>query len=156
MITQTMLGLLTGQSTTFMELYEYFPDRLLTGVCGFAPATFIDGEKFSVRGYSWGGSSAGMVNTGQMKEGRVTLARLAPRGEPYRMHIVTGEGFRPRSWEESGWAPPAPHFPSLEIVLDESVESFAQKALAQHYALVYGDHRGKLERLCRLLDIEVI
>jgi L-fucose isomerase-like protein len=156
MITQTMLGLLTGQSTTFMELYEYFPDRLLTGVCGFAPAAVLDGGKVSVRGYSWGGSSAGMVNTGQMKEGRVTLARLAPRGEPYRMHIITGEGHRPRSWEESGWAPPAPHFPSLEIVLDDGVESFAQKALAQHYALVYGDHRAKLERLCRLLDIQVI
>jgi L-fucose isomerase len=156
MITQTMLGLLTGQSTTFVELYEYFPDRLLTGVCGYVPQALIEGEQISVRSYSWGGSGAGVVNTGQMKEGRVTLARLAPRGEPYRMHIVTGEGFHPRSWEESGWAPPAPHFPSLEIVPDKGVDSFVQKMLAQHYALVYGDHRAAIERLCRLMSIQVI
>lgn len=156
MITQTMLGLLTGQSTTFLELYEYFPDRLLMGVCGFVPQALIDGGRLSVRGYSWGGSSSGMVNTGQMKEGRVTLARLSPRGEPYRMHIVTGQGFRPRSWEESGWAPPAPHFPSLEITLDDGVDTFANNALAQHYGMVYGDHRAKLEQLCHLLDIQII
>jgi L-fucose isomerase-like protein len=156
MITQTMLGLLTGQSTTFLELYEYFPDRLLTGVCGYVPQALIDGGQISVRSYSWGGSGAGMVNTGQMKEGRVTLARLAPRGDPYRMHIVTGVGLRPRSWEESGWAPPAPHFPSLEIVPDDGVESFVQGMLAQHYAVVYGDHRPAIERLCRLMGIQVI
>jgi hypothetical protein len=36
------------------------------------------------------------------------------------------------------------------------VEDFANKALAQHYAVVYGDHRQKLVDLCELLDIEVI
>ena len=156
MVTQTMLGLLTGQSTTFMETYEYFPDRLLVGVCGFVPTAFIDGGKISVRGHSWGGSSGGVVNTGQVKPGRVTLARLSLHGAPYRMHIVTGEGVRPRPWEELGWAPPAPNFPSLEIIPDCAVDEFAQKALAQHYAVVYGDHKDKLADLCRMLDIEVI
>lgn len=156
LITQTMLGLLTGQSTTFLEMYEYFPDRLLAGVCGFAPTSLLEGGKVTVRGHTWGGSSGGVVNTGQMKAGRVTLARLSPRGERYRMHILTGEGLAPRSWEELGWAPPAPQFPSLEILPDGGVEAFAHKALAQHYAVVYGDHREKLEDLCQLLDIQVI
>jgi L-fucose isomerase-like protein len=156
MITQTMLGLLTGQSTTFLEMYEYFPDRLLTGVCGFTPTSFIDGDTVSVRSHSWGGSSGGIVNTSQMRTGKVTLARISLHGERYRMHIVTGEGFKPRAWEELGWAPPAPYFPSLEIVPEGGVEQFANKALAQHYALVYGDHRQKLMDLCDLLDIEVI
>ena len=156
MITQTMLGLLTGQTTTFLEMYEYFPDRLLAGVCGYVPTSFIDGEKVSVRGHSWGGSSGGIVNTSQMKTGRVTLARISLHGERFRMHIVTGEGVKPRAWEELGWAPPAPYFPSLEILPDVSVDDFAQKALAQHYAVVYGDHRDKLVDLCKLLDIEVI
>jgi len=156
MITQTMLGLLTGQSTTFLEMYEYFPDRLLTGVCGFAPTSFIDGGKVSVRGHTWGGSSGGIVNTGQMKTGKVTLARISLHGERYRIHIVTGEGVKPRAWEELGWAPPAPNFPSLEIIPDGGVEQFANRALAQHYAVVYGDHRQKLVDLCELLDIEVI
>jgi L-fucose isomerase-like protein len=156
MITQTMLGLLTGQSTTFMEMYEYFPDRLLTGVCGFVPKSFIEDGKVRVRGHTWGGSSGGLVNTAQVKTGRVTLARLSPRGDPYRMHIVTGEAVKPRPWEELGWAPPAPYFPSMEVLPDGGVEEFAQKALAQHYAVVYGDHRTKLEELCHLLDIRVI
>ena len=156
MITQTMMGLMSGKSSTFMELYEIFPDRLLVGVCGFVPTSFTKDGKPSVREYGWGGLTGGMVNTGQMKTGRVTLARLSLRGERYRMHILTGEGFAPRPWEESGWAPPAPRFPSLEIVLDTSVDDFAGKALAQHYGMVYGDHRQGLEDLCRLLDIEVI
>jgi L-fucose isomerase-like protein len=125
-------------------------------VCGFAPTAFLEGGRVTVRGHTWGGSSGGVVNTGQMKAGRVTLARLSPRGERYRMHILTGEGLAPRSWEELGWAPPAPQFPSLEILPDGGVEAFAHKALAQHYAVVYGDHRQKLEDLCRLLDIQVI
>jgi L-fucose isomerase-like protein len=156
MITQTMLSLLTGQSTTFVEMYEYFPDRLLTGVCGFVPNSFIDGGKVSVRGHTWGGSSGGIVNTAQMKTGKVTLARISLHGERYRMHVITGEGLKPRPWEELGWAPPAPNFPSLEIIPDGGVEQFADKALAQHYAVVYGDHRQKLVDLCELLDIEVI
>ena len=156
MITQTMLGLLTGQSTTFLEMYEYYPDRMLTGVCGFTPTSFVDGGKVSVRGHTWGGSSGGIVNTAQMKAGRVTLARLSLHGERYRMHVLTGEGVKPRDWEELGWAPPAPYFPSLEIIPDGGVEDFAHKALAQHYAVVYGDHRQRLVDLCDLLDIDVI
>ncbi len=103
-----------------------------------------------------GGSGGGIVNTAPMKTGRVTLARISLHGERFRMHIVAGEGVKPRSWEELGWAPPAPYFPSLEIIPDCGVEEFAQKALAQHYAVVYGDHRQKLVDLCNLLDIEVI
>jgi len=156
MITQTMLGLLSGQPSTFMEVYEYFPDRILAGVCGFVPTSFIEDGKVRVRGHTWGGSSGGLVNTAQVRTGRVTLARLSTRGDPYRMHLVTGEAFRPRAWEELGWAPPAPRFPSMEIVPDTAVEDFAHKALAQHYAVVYGDHRRRLEDLCRLLDIELI
>ncbi len=156
MITQTMLGLLSGQPSTFMEIYEYFPDRILVGVCGFVPTSFIEDGKVRVRGHTWGGSSGGLVNTAQVRPGRVTLARLSPRGDPYRMHLVVGEALRPRAWEEMGWAPPAPRFPSMEIVPETAVEDFAHKALAQHYAVVYGDHRRRLEDLCRLLKIEVI
>ena len=62
----------------------------------------------------------------------------------------------PRSWEEAGWAPPAPQLPSLEIVLDSSVEEFAQQVLGQHYILAYGDLRAQLKDLCKLLGVEVI
>ena len=96
------------------------------------------------------------MNTSKVKTGRVTLARLSSRGDKYRMHIVTGEGITPRKWEELGWAPPAPNFPSLEVILDNSVEEFAKKVLSQHYLVVYGDHRRKIESLCKILGIEII
>ena len=50
----------------------------------------------------------------------------------------------------------APNFPSLEVRLDCPVEEFAQKVLSQHYLLAYGDHREKIEDLCKILGIEII
>jgi hypothetical protein len=72
------------------------------------------------------------------------------------MHVVTGEAVPPRRWEEAGWDQPAPQLPSLEVILDDPVEDFAEKVLGQHYIIAYGDHRNQLFDLCRLLGIEVI
>ena len=155
-VTQLMIKYLTGQSAPYMEMYEFMKDRILIGVCGFVPFSVVDGP-IRVSSYGgWGGLSAGIMNTSRVKTGRITLARLSSRGDRYRMHIVTGEGMAPRKWEELGWEPPAPNFPSLEVSLDCPVEEFAQKALSQHYLLAYGDHREKLEDLCKILGIEVI
>jgi len=155
-VTQLMLKCLTGQSSPYMEMYEFMKDRILIGVCGFCPFSVVDGP-IRVRPYGgWGGLSTGVMNTSKVKTGRVTLARLSSRGDKYKMHIVTGEGVTPRKWEELGWAPPAPKFPSLEVILDNSVEEFAQKVLSQHYILAYGDHREKIEDLCKLLGIEIV
>lgn len=154
LVTQMMERFLTGQATTFMEHYEFMEDRLLVGVCGYAPLSFVEG-KITVRGHGWGGFS-GIVLTSHLKEGRLTLARLSSRGERYRMHIATGQGVRPRRWEELGWAPPAPRFPAFEVILDGGVEDFAKNVSGQHYAVVYGEHSEKLTELCRLLGVEVI
>ena len=72
------------------------------------------------------------------------------------MHIVTGEAATPRKWEEAGWEQPAPQLPSLEVILDGSMDEFAQKVLGQHYILAYGDQRQQLADLCRVLGIEVV
>jgi hypothetical protein len=66
------------------------------------------------------------------------------------------EAVSPRKWEEAGWAPPAPQLPSLEVVLDGSVDECAQQVLYQHHMLAYGDRRQQLVDLCKLLGIEVI
>lgn len=153
-ISQTMLGYVSGQPTTFMEWYEFWPDRVLAGVCGFAPFSFVEGP-ITVKGHGWAGFT-GLINTSQLKEGRVTLNRLITFNDDLRMHIVTGQAVRPRKWEELGWEPPAPRFPAWEIILDEPVEEFAQKVAGQHYGVTYGDHAEKLEDLCQLLDITVI
>jgi hypothetical protein len=72
------------------------------------------------------------------------------------MHIVTGDAVAPRKWEEAGWEPPAPQLPSLEVILDTSVEEFAQNVMSQHYILCYGDYRNELRGLCKLLDVDRI
>ncbi|MHB9036182.1 MAG: hypothetical protein ACYC64_05915 [Armatimonadota bacterium] len=153
-VTQTMLNHLTGQPTTFLEIYEFWPDRVLMGVCGFAPFSFADGP-INVKKSGWAGFS-GLYNTTNMKTGKMTLARLASKGDKYYLHVTTGTAARPRKWEESGWAPPAPNFPSVEMILDGSQTHFEQNVMGQHYHVVYGDCKEKLKDLATLLGIEII
>lgn len=154
-VTQLMVRYLTGQVGAYFEFYEFFSDRLLIGVPDFVPAEVVDGP-VRVRLAKFGHLADGVLNVSQVKTGRVTLCRLASRGDRYRMHIVTGNAVTPRRWEEAGWEQPAPQLPGLEILPDITVDDFAQKVLGQHYILAYGDQRAGLTDLCRLLGIEVI
>ena len=152
-VTQLILKYLSGQATTFMEMYEFMEDRILVGVCGYIPPEYIDGT-WEVSTYAgWGGLNVGVMNTSRAREGLVTLVRLGYRGDEYFLHIVTGEGKRPRKWEELGWNPPAPQFPGLEIVLDRPVKQFAEEILSQHYLLIYGDYRRQLKDFCDIVGI---
>jgi len=154
-VTQLIVRYLTGQVGAYFEFYEFFSDRLLVGVPDFVPAEVIDGP-VRVRLAKFGQLADGVLNVSRVKTGRVTLCRLAGRGDHYRMHIITGNAVSPRPWEEAGWEQPAPQLPGLEILPDVPVDDFAQKVLGQHYILAYGDQRASLTDLCRLLGIEVI
>ena len=44
----------------------------------------------------------------------------------------------------------------LEIVLDTTVEAFAQRVMSQHDFFVYGDATAEVAGLCGLLGIEVL
>jgi L-fucose isomerase-like protein len=150
-----MVRFLTGQAGAYFEFYEFFKDRVLVGVPDYVPVAVVDGP-VQVHITQFGQLSEGILNVSAVKTGRVTLCRLASRGDRYRMHIVTGEAVAPRPWEEAGWAPPAPQLPSLEVILDTPVAEFAEQVLGQHYILAYGDQREQLAELCRLLGIAVI
>jgi L-fucose isomerase-like protein len=154
-VTQLMVRYLTGQVGAYFEFYEFLKDRVLMGVPDFVPAGVVQG-KVRARIAQFGLLAPGVLNISKVRTGRVTLSRLASRGDRYRMHIVTGEAVTPRRWEEAGWEQPAPQLPGLEILPDEPVHAFAQKVLSQHYVLAYGDHRSQLIDLCELLGIEVI
>ncbi len=84
------------------------------------------------------------------------MCRLGSTGDKYIMHIVTGEAKTPRKWEEAGWDQPAPQLPSLEFVLDTSVEDFAEKVMSQHCIITYGDNSEIIKNMCKILDIEVV
>jgi L-fucose isomerase-like protein len=154
-VTQLIVRYLTGQVGAYFEFYEFLKDRVLIGVPDFVPRAVAEG-KVRARMSRFGLLAPGVLNVSTVKTGRVTLCRLASRGDHYRMHIVTGEAVTPRRWEEAGWEQPAPQLPGLEVILDDPVEGFAQKVLSQHYILAHGDHRSQLIDLCRLLGIEEI
>ena len=154
-VTQLIVRFLTGQTAPYFEFYEFFSDRVLVGVPDYVPAAVVEGD-VQVRVTAFGQLSEGVLNVSKVKTGRVTLCRLASRGDRYRMHIVTGEAETPRPWEEAGWAAPAPQLPGLEVKLDTPMEDFAEKVLCQHYILAYGDCSRQLKDLCALLGVEVI
>jgi L-fucose isomerase-like protein len=154
-VTQLMVHHLTGQIAPYFEFYEFMEDRVLIGVPDFVPTEVVEGP-VTVLPSKFGQLGEGVLNVSKVKTGRVTLCRLTYRGNRYALHLLTGEAVAPRSWEEAGWAPPAPQLPSLEIILDTPVEEFAQKVLSQHYILAYGDWTAELIDLCRLLGIEVM
>ncbi len=155
MITQLIVRYITQQVGAYFEFYEFMKDRVLVGVPDFVPSAVVEG-KVRARICKFGLLSPGVLNISKVKTGRVTLCRLASRGDRYKMHIVTGEALTPSPWEEAGWDQPAPQLPSLEIKLDSPVEEFAQKVLCQHYILAYGDFSTQLKDLCWLLGIQVI
>jgi L-fucose isomerase-like protein len=154
-VTQVMARMLTGQIAAYLEFYEFMEDRVLMGVPDFVPRGVVEG-KLTMLPSRFGDFGEGVLNVSKVKTGRVTLCRLTATGDRYAMHVVTGEAVAPRAWEECGWAPPAPRLPSLEVILDEPVEEFAQKVLSQHYIVLYGDVTADIHELCGLLDIRIL
>jgi L-fucose isomerase-like protein len=154
-VTQLMVSYLTRQAAPYMEFYEFMTDRVLIGVPDYVPAAVTEGG-VQVRLTKFGQLAEGVLNVSTVRTGRVTLCRLASEGDRYIMHLATGEAVAPRRWEEAGWEPPAPQLPSLEVILDEPIEAFAQKVLSQHTIVCYGDQRRQLTDLCGLLGIEIL
>jgi len=76
------------------------------GVPDFIPSAVAEG-KVKARISRFGLLSSGVLNISKVKTGRVTLCRLASRGDHYKTHIVTGEAVKPQRWEEAGWEQPA-------------------------------------------------
>ena len=154
-VTQLIIRNLTGQIAPYLEFYEFTDEGPLIGVPDYVPSEIVDG-KVTVTPTSFGELGEGLLNISKVKTGPVTLARLTYSGDRYAMHIVTGEAKAARKWEEAGWTPPAPQLPSLEVVLDSSVEDFIGKVMGQHYILSYGDNTEPLKEFCALLDVEIL
>jgi L-fucose isomerase-like protein len=152
---QLMVRYLTGQTAHYMEFYEYFSDRVLIGVPDYVPgAVTLDGIRLLPA--KFGRFSPSLLNVSKVQDGPVTLLRLIENRGRYVMHMATGQAVQPRAWEEYGWEHPAPQLPSLEIILDEPVESFADKISSQHTILAYGNICDDMTQLCNLLNITLI
>ncbi len=153
-VTQLIVKHITGQCAAYLEFYEFFENIVLLGVPDFVPAEVVNG-KVKVTPAAFGNTGGGLLNISTLKTGKLTMVRLSNKGDQYTMHICTGEG-KLKSWEEAGWDCPAPQLPSLEILLDISMEDFTQKISGQHYIIAYGNHLQALRDFCFLKNIEVI
>ena len=154
-VAQLMVRSLTGQVAAYLEFYEFIPDGALMGVPDYVPSQIVEG-KVTVMPNAFGDFGEGLLNVSKLKTGKVTMCRLTYFGGEYTLHIMTGTARTPAKWEEAGWAPPAPHLPSLEIAFDVPVEEFVQKVMSQHYIISYGDNRKALEALCSILGIRTV
>jgi L-fucose isomerase-like protein len=153
-VTQLIVKKLTGQCAAYLEFYEFFEESLILGVPDFVPAEVVDG-KVRITPAAFGDFQGGLLNVSKMKTGRLTVARLSNSGDQYTMHISTGDS-KLISWEEVGWAKPAPQLPSLEVFLDTPMEDFTRKISGQHYIIAYGDHKQSLVDFCYLNDIQIV
>lgn len=153
MLGHLVVNALSNKVVSFLESYEAWDDRILFGVCGFLPPSMIEGRKEMklFRTDPW----EGLMNCSCMQTGRVTLARLCMRGGKFVMHVVTGEAVPARKWLEIGFSEPGMH-PSVEIVLDCSMQHFVENVPAQHFSIVYGNYAKELQYFCTLLDVEMV
>ncbi len=155
-VTQLIANGLTGDIVPYLEYYEFFEKSMLIGVPDFVPAAATAGQTH-VLPTAFGLLSASLLNVSRVKTGLVTCLRLIYKDGRYGMHMYLADAKNPPDWEEFGWAPPAPHLPSLEVFpRDCTVEEFSQKVSSQHVIVCYGDHREAVKDFCQLLDIDLL
>ncbi|GEM_PF-4733092 len=146
---QTILGLLSGQTSTYWELYEVLEDGILMGCCGFCPEAMLAGP-LKVRSFE--GFVAGMGCCSPVQTGRHTLARLGrEHGAGYVLHGVEGDACEPPPWQEVALG--RPQHPSVRFVPDHPVESVMSKVLSQHFAVVPGEWSESLREFASLQDV---
>ncbi|NLW87108.1 MAG: hypothetical protein GXY38_09570 [Planctomycetes bacterium] len=147
MVTQMIVRSLTGQAGAYLEFYEFMQDGALMGVPDYVPAEIVDGP-ITVLPNAFGSFGEGLLNVSKLKTGMVTLARLSDTGGRYVLHVATADAASPVSWEEAGWAPPAPQLPSLDMTFHCDAEDFIQNVMSQHYMISYGDNVAYLRDFC--------
>ncbi|MDP7162223.1 MAG: hypothetical protein QF792_01855 [Phycisphaerae bacterium] len=141
-----------GRPSTYCDLTDLTEKYIVCAACGFAPFTMGEGKPKV--GKKTEAIYEGIANCNtSYQEGQVTVARLAyTRGRTYKMHIAGGMARHAEPFREYGCLP----YPSMEIVLDGSMEHFGQHMMSQHYAIMFGDYRKELSEFCRLMGIQEV
>ena len=85
----------------------------------------------------------------------MTLIRPFTRNGKQMVHMITGKAEPAREWVEIGYEKSGMH-PSVELVLDGTIEHYLDNVPAQHYSMVYGDYAVEVGHLCHILNIELI
>jgi len=150
-LTQLILHYISSRIVSYVDIHDVSEGKVLAAACGFAP--FLMSEKGRCRIDRWGWESFnGVLNTSELKNGRVTIARIARDGVGLKMHVAAGFSVQKSEWNEVG----CPPFPGTDIVLDGDSNEFVKELVSNHYALVFGDVKEELEVLCGMLGVHYI
>ncbi len=150
-VTQLMLHYLTGEQTVYGDIHQVLSDRLTFACCGFNAVGMCDPTKCLI--CRWASDFQGILNSSPYPpEKRVTLARLASKGDRYKMHITSGRTQVSDPWGEVN----CPPLPGTDVILDDDPAWFAQTICSNHYGMVFGDVRQQLFDLCQLLKIRPV
>ena len=152
-VSQLMLHYLTGEQTVYGDIHQVLPasGRLTFACRGFNAIGMCDPTQCNI--CRWASDFEGILNSSPYPAGRrVTLARLAGKGDRYKLHITSGRTAVSEPWGEVN----CPPLPGTDVALDDDVSWFAQTIVSNHYAMVFGDVRDKLIDLCNLLGIRQV
>lgn len=150
-VSQMMLAYLSGLPTVYGDIHQVLEDRLSYACCGFNPLGMSDPAQRCVN--RWASDFVGITNSSTYLKGqKVTLARLAAKGDSYKIHITTGT--------TAPWSPlqevNSPAHAGTDVLLDDSGRWFAENICSNHYAMAYGDYREELELMAQILGIRVV
>ena len=150
-VSQMMLSYMSGLPTVYGDIHQVLEDRLSYACCGLIPLGMSDPDNRRIS--RWLCNFQGLTNSSTYPKGqKVTLARLASKGDSYKIHLTTGT--------TAPWSPiqevNSPPQPGTDVLLDDSGRWFAENICSNHYAMVYGDYREKLELVARMLGIRIV
>jgi L-fucose isomerase-like protein len=150
-VTQLMLAYLSGAPTVYGDINDVQDDRLSFACCGLNPLEMSDpGNRLITR---WSANFHGITNSSTYVQGqRVTLARVASKGDRYKLHLTTGTTAPWSPLQELG----SPPQPGTDVVLDDSGRWFAENIASNHYAMVFGDYREEMTLLAQMLGMRIV
>ena len=152
LLTQVILGLLSGTTTGYWELYEILKDGLLLGCCGFCPEALLD-DAVKVRVFE--DYFAGMMGCcTPYKRGPYTLGRIGKTSDgKYLFHCLEGEAVEPPKWYED--AVGMPQHPSVKFVPEVPIARLMEQLQAQHFATTCGRWKQSVVEFTTLAGIAV-
>jgi L-fucose isomerase-like protein len=154
-VTQLIMKYISGQTVPYLEYYEFFENSMLIGVPDFVPQAATEGD-VTVLPAAFGLLNASLLNVSKVKTGEVTIVRLAQVGGELVVHAALGTAKTPETWEEAGWAPPAPQLPSIEVEFNYHADEFIKNVMAQHYIVTYGNNMELIENYCAINGLKLI
>ncbi|MHB8997582.1 MAG: hypothetical protein ACYC63_20240 [Armatimonadota bacterium] len=148
LVTQALLGLLTGQVAPYGDILDLQGDTMLLSSCGFAPFSLAN-QSDTCRVCEFGHPGFdGLICSFTLKRAPVTIARLSEGLGNYKLLYATGTGIETDLRQG--------RFPALQIKLDGDPQALLENLASQHFALCYGDQTERLEDWCRIAGVQAV